>query len=124
MKISCLIGFVLLFGVGSYSQTVKGVLNIDACFNTDNKLKNNQIIPELNICLINNKSTDTLLNQLIKLPYKDYFDRGSYTIIASYPGYEMIIEREITLSSDRITFISLLFEPIQKKRKHFVTGKD
>lgn len=124
MKTGWLIVVVLFLGVESYAQTVKGALNIDASFNTDNKLKNNQVITELNVCVINNKTKDTLLNQLLELPYMDAYERGSYTVVATYPGYEMIIEREIIVSADRITFVRLLFEPKQKKRKHFNTGKD
>jgi hypothetical protein len=105
------------------AQTGAGNIRIDAFYNTDNKLRHNIPIHQLHVCVIGPEK-DTIGNDTVALQFRLLnLNPGSYRLIAWHANDEPIV-LDVEVSSDRITFITLLFEPKKKYRRRFQTGAD
>lgn len=105
-----------------HGQVGLGTIRIYGFANTDNHPKNNFSIDSVDLLVIDYKG-DTLINGPTKLPcfINSCMGEKDYLVSASYQSYETIHAR-VRVNSDRISFVELLFEPVAKKRKNFVTA--
>lgn len=109
-----------------FAQSGAGAIAVSACYNTDNNLHHNQPIEEVELLLVKTGSQrDTVLNGTVtaKISDRKSLSPGTYVLTARYGTYAPIVLKEVVISSDRITFIDLLFEPEQRHRRKFDTGK-
>lgn len=116
--------FLLLFLSFSHlcsAQMGLGSIRITAYSNPDNRLKNNVSLDSVFLVVTNYKGDTIISGQNALMCNLTSCNAGNYILSASYGNFTSIEKYSFVVSSDRITFIDLLFEPKVKKRKKFVT---
>jgi hypothetical protein len=119
-----LLSILLLFGsCCANGQQGTGTIRVDAFYNMDNQIRHNVGIDRLYVCMVGPKN-DTIVKDTVDLQLRLLsLKPGRYQVSACYEGYEAIFLPDVAVYADRITFVTLLFEPKKKHRRKFQTGR-
>lgn len=105
-----------------FAQLGLGCIKLSAFSNNDNNLRHNIELDSIYLLITTRRGKDTIINGNVKLPVVfEGSSPGNYSIIGTTENYPSI-ESHFTVSNDKITFLTLLFEPKKKKRKYIMTG--